>query len=109
MNNLDFERFGIDVSRLNQNATNAKTYCPQCHDQRHDKRDKSLSVNMKTGMFKCHYCGYSGCAAIPTDSEKKQWMERQPWFRPTPIRKQKPEYKRPTPKPHAPMGERALA
>ena len=109
MNNLDFERFGIDVSRLSSHATNAKTYCPQCHDQRHNKRDKSLSVNMQTGMFKCHYCGFSGCAAVPSESEKKQWMERQPWFRPAQIRKQKPEYKRPTPKPHAPMGQRALA
>lgn len=109
MNNLDFERFGIDVSRLSSHATNAKTYCPQCHDQRHNKRDKSLSVNMQTGMFKCHYCGFSGCAAVPSESEKKQWMERQPWFRPAQIRKQKPEYKKPTPKPHAPMGQRALA
>lgn len=106
--NLDFEKFGIDVSRLNSHATNAKTYCPQCHDQRHNRRDKSLSVNMQTGMFKCHYCGFSGCAAVPTESEKKQWMERQPWFRPAPIRKQKPEYKRPIPKPHAPMSDRAL-
>jgi len=109
MNNFDFEKYGIDVSRLNSHATNAKTYCPQCHDQRRDKRDKSLSVNMRTGMFKCHYCGFSGCAAVPTESEKQQWMERQPWFRPAQIRKQKPEYKRPTPKPHAPMEERALA
>lgn len=107
--NLDFEKYGIDVSRCNRHATNAKTYCPQCHDQRRDKRDKSLSVNMQTGMFKCHYCGFSGCAAVPTDSEKQAWMERQPWFKPKAIRRQPKTYRRPTPKPHAPMGERALA
>lgn len=105
----NFEKFNIDVSSCNRHATNAKAYCPQCHDQRRDKRDKSLSVNMQTGMFKCHYCGFSGCAAVPTDSDKQAWMERQPWFRPTPIRKQPKTYKRPTPKPHAPMGQRALA
>ena len=105
---FDFDKYGIDVSRLSTRSTNAKTYCPQCRDKRSNKRDKSLSVNMQTGMFKCHYCGYSGCAAVPTESEKKQWMERQPWFRPAPIRKCKQKYKRPTPKPHAPMGDRAL-
>lgn len=107
--NLDFEKFGIDVSRLSSHSTNAKTYCPQCRDQRHNKRDKSLSVNMQNGMFKCHYCGFSGCAAVPTEAEKKEWMSRQTWFRPTPIRKQKPEYRRPTPRPQAPMSDRALA
>lgn len=107
--NLDFEKFGIDVTRLNRNATNAKTFCPQCRDTRHNKSDKSLSVNMQTGMFKCHHCGFSGCAAVPTDREKREWMERQPWFRPAPIRRKPQEWKRPVPKPHAPMSDRALA
>lgn len=106
---LDFGKFGIDVSSLSKHATNAKTYCPQCRDQRHNKRDKSLSVNMQNGMFKCHYCGFSGCAAVPSEADKKQWMEHQPWFRPAQIRKQKPEYRRPTPKQLAPMSDKALA
>lgn len=106
---LDFGKFGIDVSSLSKHATNAKTYCPQCRDQRHNKRDKSLSVNMQNGMFKCHYCGFSGCAAVPSEADKKQWMEHQPWFRPAQIRKQKPEYRRPTQKQHTPMSDKALA
>lgn len=109
MSRLDFNKYGIDVSRFNSHSSNVKTYCPQCHEQRRDKRDKSLSVNMRTGMFKCHHCGFSGCAATSTDNEKQQWMERQPWFRPAQIRKQKPEYKRPAPRPLATMSERALA
>lgn len=106
---LDFGKFGIDVSSLSKHATSAKTYCPQCRDQRHNKRDKSLSVNMQNGMFKCHYCGFSGCAAVPSEADKKQWMEHQPWFRPAQIRKQKPEYRRPTQKQHTPMSDKALA
>lgn len=35
-----------------------KTYCPQCHDSRRDKRDKSLSVNLDTGLAYCHYCNW---------------------------------------------------
>ncbi|MGN0237583.1 MAG: bifunctional DNA primase/helicase [Lepagella sp.] len=107
--NLDFAKFGIDVSQINSRATNAKTFCPQCRSYRTNKHDKSLSVNMQNGMFKCHYCGYSGCAAVPTESDKRQWMEQQPWYRPASIRKQKPDYRRPTPKVHAPMEPRALA
>lgn len=107
--NLDFAKFGIDVSQINSRATNAKTFCPQCRSYRTNKHDKSMSVNMQNGMFKCHYCGYSGCAAVPTESDKRQWMEQQPWYRPASIRKQKPDYRRPTPKPHAPMEPRALA
>ena len=106
---LDFTKYGIDVTHVSRSAVNVKVFCPQCHDQRTDKRDRSLSVNMQTGMFKCHYCGFSGCAAVPSDTDKQQWMQQQTWFRPAPIRKQKPQYKLPTPKPHAPMGERALA
>lgn len=109
MINLDFSKYGIDVTHVSRNAVNVKAFCPQCHDQRTDKRDRSLSINMQTGMFKCHYCGFSGCAAVPSESDKQQWMQQQTWFRPAPIRKQKPQYKVPTPKPHAPMGERALA
>ncbi len=107
--NLDFAKFGIDVSQINSRATNAKTFCPQCRSYRTNKHDKSMSVNMQNGMFKCHYCGYSGCAAVPTESDKRQWMEQQPWYRPASIRKQKPDYRRPTPKSHAPMEPRALA
>lgn len=109
MTQFDFARYGIDVGRMGGQTKNVKTYCPKCHETRHNKTDKSLSVNMLTGMFKCHYCGFSGCAAVQTDEEKRQWMEGQAWFRPAQIRRKKPEYKRPAPRPHAPMGERALA
>lgn len=103
----DYSDYGIDVPRGKRHGK-VKCFCPQCHDQRRDKRDKSLSVDLDKGVWNCHYCGWGGNLGY-TDSEKRQWMESQPWFRPAQIRKQKPEYKRPTPKPHAPMGERALA
>jgi twinkle protein len=109
MSQLDFEQFGIDVSHISRASRNGKTFCPQCHDTRHDKRDKSLSVNMETGAFKCHYCGWSGCAEVRTADDKQRWMEQQVWFTPKPIRRQKPEYKRPTPRQHQPMSAKALA
>lgn len=37
-----------------------KTYCPECHNKRTDKRDRSLSCNLDTGAFNCHYCNWCG-------------------------------------------------
>jgi twinkle protein len=37
-----------------------KIHCPACHATRKNKHDKSLSVNTKTKIFKCHHCGISG-------------------------------------------------
>lgn len=39
-----------------------KTRCPQCGlpGMRGNYRDRSLSANVDTGFFKCHYCGFKG-------------------------------------------------
>lgn len=38
-----------------------KTICPECQKgSRKHKNDKSLSVNLDDGLYKCHYCGWSG-------------------------------------------------
>jgi twinkle protein len=42
-------------------------------------------------MFKCHYCGYAGCAA----PKKENW--RKPFVNPRPLSSKKPEYKKPKP------------
>lgn len=99
---MNWEKYGIQAPH--GYSGNKKVLCPQCHDQRRDKRDKSLSINLKTGEFNCHYCGFSGCAA-----EKEEWEKERPWQNYAPIRKQKPEYKKPSPRPQAAISERALA
>lgn len=98
---INWEKYGIDAPR--GASGNKKVLCPECHDQRRDKRDKSLSINLATGEFKCHYCGFSGCAA-----EKEEW-ERRPWHNAAPIRKAKPVYKKPAPRPAAPVDDKVLA
>ena len=37
-----------------------KLQCPVCKDERSDKKDKSLSCNLDSGLYRCHYCGASG-------------------------------------------------
>lgn len=99
---LNWEKYGIKAP--SGTSGNRKVFCPECRDRRHDKRDKSLSINLATGEFNCHYCGFSGCAA-----EKESWERERPWYNSAPIRRQKPVYKKPTPRPTAPMSARALA
>lgn len=99
---MNWEKYGIQAPH--GYSGNKKVLCPQCHDQRRDKRDKSLSIDLKTGVFNCHYCGYSGSAA-----EKEEWEKERPWQNYAPIRKQKPEYKKPTPRPQATISDKALA
>lgn len=105
---MNFEKYGIEVP-YRKTSGNVKVFCPQCRSQRHDKRDRSLSVNLATGMFKCHYCGFQGCAAEQDEQEKQKWMEQQSWYRPVPIKKQKPEYKKPTHTGNSQMSQKALA
>ena len=101
---LNWEKYGISAP-FGSRSGNKKVFCPQCHDERRDKRDKSLSINLATGEFHCHYCGFSGCAA-----EKESWeREERLWHNYAPIKRQKPEYKKPTPRPVSPISPKALA
>ncbi|WP_455592266.1 bifunctional DNA primase/helicase [Bacteroides sp.] len=59
----NFHSLHIDVH--GRTSGRIKTFCPKCHEQRHDKRDKSLSVNLDTGQYKCHYCDFKGYAGTP--------------------------------------------
>lgn len=108
----DYRDFGIQIP-YGRTGGKVKTYCPQCHNQRHDKRDKSLSVDLDKGLWHCHYCGWSGTLTEstydPSPEGKRKWMEQQPWYRQTQIRQQKREYKKPQPGPTAPMSAKALA
>lgn len=100
---LNWEKYGIEAPSGGHG--NKKVYCPQCHESRRDKRDKSLSINLDTGEFNCHYCGFSGCAA-----EREPWeRDDRPWHNYAPIKRQKPVYRKPAPKPDAPLEPRALA
>ena len=108
----NYSDFGIQIP-YGRTGGKVKTYCPQCHNQRRDKRDKSLSVDLDKRLWHCHYCGWSGTLTEstydPSPEGKRKWMEQQSWYRQTQIRQQKREYKKPQPRPTAPMSTKALA
>lgn len=107
----DYSDFGISIPFGKQHGK-VKTFCPECHATRHDRRDKSLSVDLDKGVWNCHYCGWAGSLNQfdKDDPEAKQrWMEQQPWYRPKQIKRQRPVYKKPDPKPQTGFSEKALA
>lgn len=82
----DYAEFGIDIP-YGRRSGKIKTICPQCHDQRSNKRDKSLSVDLDKGVWHCHYCNWSGTNEVRV---KDDWQQK------STIRKQKKVYKLPT-------------
>lgn len=47
-----------------------KTTCPQCNETRHHKGDKSLSVDLDTGLCYCHHCGWK--CYVPDEAELRE-------------------------------------
>lgn len=78
----DYSDFGINIPH-GRTTGKLKLLCPKCHDQRSNKRDKSLSVDLNKGVWHCHYCSWSGTIHVGERSHD------------TP----KKEYRRPTPRP----------
>jgi twinkle protein len=60
----DYSDFGIEIP-FGRKSGHIKTFCPKCRDSRSNKRDRSLSVDLDNGLWKCHYCQWSG--GLPKD------------------------------------------
>ncbi|MCC8360603.1 toprim domain-containing protein [Salinimicrobium sediminilitoris] len=58
-----------------------KVKCPACIDRRTNKRDTSLSVNLDTGMAKCHYCNEKSFreSGISNKLNKSYLLPEQKW------------------------------
>lgn len=108
----DYSDFGITIP-YGKRSGKVKTFCPECHARRNDKRDKSLSVDLDKGVWNCHYCGWAGSinqSEYDDSPEGKQrWMEQQPWYRPTLMRRQKPTYTKPEPRPATGFSDKMIA
>jgi twinkle protein len=58
MNSDKLIRLGIDLR--GKYSGEVKTLCPKCAHSRKKKNDPSLGVNIDSGVWKCHHCGWSG-------------------------------------------------
>jgi twinkle protein len=60
--------------KLSRRGGSEKTKCPQCSDGRKNKADKPLSVNITTGDYNCHNCGWKGnVRSLPQRREDKKY------------------------------------
>ena len=71
---------------------NIKLPCPLCSSTRGHPNDRSLSLNLDTGMYKCHHCEASGILA---DYSKPKYIPRK-------------QYRKPTPKPISPLSYKLI-
>jgi len=78
--NCNFEKYGIEIP-FRKTSGKIKTFCPKCHDTRTNKRDKSLSVNLDSGLFKCHYCDFSSSASEHKNEYRTKREYSKPKFR----------------------------
>lgn len=101
-----YSDYGIQIP-FGRTSGKVKTFCPNCRERRTDKRDKSLSVDLDKGVWLCHYCQWAGHLEH-SELEKQRWMEQQTWYKPNQVRRQKPVYKKPQPRPTAPISDKAL-
>lgn len=63
----------ININTNGRSSGKIKTTCPQCHNRRSNKRDKSLSVDINEGLYHCHYCGWSGSVKESKRKMKKEY------------------------------------
>ena len=54
---MTFSDYGIIIKRT---SGQVKTKCPKCSQERKKKSDPCLSVNIDTGVWNCHNCGWKG-------------------------------------------------
>lgn len=72
-NMRNFANYHVDVRRHTSGVV--KTICEQCLPTRHNKRDRSLRVNIDTGHCHCYHCGAD--FYVPDDAEEREKAERQ--------------------------------
>lgn len=89
----DYSDYGIEIP-FGRKSGHIKVFCPKCRDQRSNKRDRSLSVDLDNGVWKCHYCNWT--SGLPRNNTSS-------------LKYQKKEYTKPVLKGSALMSEKAIA
>ena len=64
----NFASYDVDVRRRTSGVV--KTVCNKCQATRHNKRDRSLRVNVDTGHCHCYHCGAD--FYVPDEAEERE-------------------------------------
>ena len=50
----------LEINLHNKRMGTIKTQCPKCSNDRRNKKDPCLSVNVDEGLYRCHHCDFHG-------------------------------------------------
>lgn len=62
--------------KLTRHSGTVKTKCPKCSDARKNKNDSPLSVNITTGQWNCHNCGWKGDVRVHERKREQKKYEK---------------------------------
>ena len=83
---IDYNKLkAIGIKAEDRKGNKQKMFCPECHSQRKNKADKSLSVDWERCIAHCHYCNKSFFFG------ETQKISHEP----QPLPQQQPEYRKP--------------
>ncbi len=68
----NFKKYGLD--NQGKSSGKAKCICPECNSTRSHPGDKSVALNLDTGLWFCHHCGAKGY--VPDDTEEREREEK---------------------------------
>ena len=68
----NFKKYGFDTHQ--RISGKIRCVCPKCKDTRSHPDDRSVSLDLDTGLWYCHHCGEKGY--IPHENEERQREER---------------------------------
>lgn len=63
----------LGINLKGRTSGSFKTQCPKCSDERRNKRDACLSVDITEGVYNCHHCGWKG-GVNDSKFEKKTYV-----------------------------------
>jgi len=66
----------LEINLKNKRYGTLKTQCPKCSQERKNKQDLCLSVNIDEGVYKCHHCDWHG--KVFNKIPKKEYFTPQP-------------------------------
>lgn len=78
---FDFTKYGIEIP-YGRTSGQVKCVCPACRSSRTHPNDRSLSVNIDLGVWRCHHCGWEGRVVTEVSLPKPKRQYQRPVYRP---------------------------
>jgi len=75
---MNYDKLSALGIRLRRRSGQEKTTCPQCSENRRNKKEPCLSVNITEGTYNCHHCGWKGNVRAFRKDRAKEYTKPDP-------------------------------